>query len=103
MGQFSDPVVVFSNQIKYQTFHRISKLPFISKISRAYIVYFSTMLKSMSFSLTVPSHTSNMGKDFLYSHLSFTAAYSLKSKKDWPVDFAKLRIRASDSVYSHVS
>ena len=27
---------------------------------------------------------------FLYSHLSFTAAYSLKSEKDWPVDFAKL-------------
>ena len=24
------------------------------------------------------------------SHLSFTAAYSLKSEKDWPVDFAKL-------------
>ena len=23
------------------------------------------------------------------SHLSFTAAYSLKSEKDWPVDFAK--------------
>ena len=27
---------------------------------------------------------------FLYSHLSFTAVYSLKSEKDWPVDFAKL-------------
>ena len=30
------------------------------------------------------------GKTFLYSNLSFTAAYSLKSEKDWPVDFAKL-------------
>ena len=30
------------------------------------------------------------GKIFLYSHLSFTAAYSLKSEKHWPVDFAKL-------------
>ena len=27
---------------------------------------------------------------FLYSHLSFTATYSLKSEKDWPVDYAKL-------------
>ena len=30
------------------------------------------------------------GKIFLCSHLSFTAAYSLKLEKDWPVDFAKL-------------
>ena len=35
--------------------------------------------------------------------MSFTAAYSLKSKKDWPVDFAKLWSRESDSVYNHVS
>ena len=34
--------------------------------------------------------TKSWGKIFLYSHLSFTAAYSLKSEKDWPVDFAKL-------------
>ena len=27
---------------------------------------------------------------FFSTHLSFTAAYSLKSEKDWPVDFAKL-------------
>ena len=27
---------------------------------------------------------------FPYSHLSYTAAYNLKSAKDWPVDFAKL-------------
>ena len=30
------------------------------------------------------------GKIFLHSNLSFTAAYSLKSEKDWLVDFAKL-------------
>ena len=36
------------------------------------------------------------GKIFLYSHLSLTAAYSLKSEKDWPVDFAKLWSRESD-------
>ena len=30
------------------------------------------------------------GKIFLYSHLSFTAAYSLKLGKDRPVDSAKL-------------
>ena len=27
---------------------------------------------------------------------------SLKSEKDWPVDFAKLSIRESDSVYNRV-
>ena len=26
----------------------------------------------------------------LYSHFSFTAAHSLKSETDWPVDFAEL-------------
>ena len=57
----------------------------------------------MSFPLTVPNRTSKGGLDFLCSHLSFTAAYSLKSEKDWPVDFAKLRSRESDSVYNHVS
>ena len=46
------------------------------------ILIFSMMLKSMSFPPTVPNRTSNMGKDFFYSHLSFTAAYSLKSDKD---------------------
>ena len=39
------------------------------------------MLESMSFSLTVPNRTLNLGKIFLYSHLSFKAAYSLKSEK----------------------
>ena len=43
------------------------------------------MLKSMRFPLTVRNRTSNLGKICLYSHLSFTAAYSLKSVKDWPV------------------
>ena len=71
-------------------FHRIYKLQFMSKISRAYLTFFPMMLKSMSFPLTVPNRSSDLGKDFLYSHLSFTAAYCLKSEKDWPVDFAKL-------------
>ena len=52
--------------------------------------FFSMMLKNISFPLTLPRPTSIWGKIFLYSHLSFTAAYSLKSEKDWPVDFAKL-------------
>ena len=52
--------------------------------------FFSKMLENISFPLTVPSPTSVWGKIFLYGHLSFTAAYSLKSEKDWPVDFAKL-------------
>ena len=54
------------------------------------ILLFSMMLKSMSFPLTVPNRISNLGKSFLYHHLSFTAAYSLKSENDWSVDFAKL-------------
>ena len=56
----------------------------------SYLTFFSMMLKSMSFPLTEPNRTSNLGKAFLYSHLSLTAAYSLKSEKDGPVDFAKL-------------
>ena len=52
--------------------------------------FFSMMLKNISFPLTVPRPTSIWGKTFLQSHLSFKAAYSLKSEKDWPVDFAKL-------------
>ena len=61
------------------------------------------MLKNISFPLTVPRPTSVWGKILLYSHLSFTAAYSLKSEKDWPVDFAKPWTHESDSVYNHVS
>ena len=45
-------------------FHRIYKLQFISKISRAYLTFCSMMLKSMSFPLTVPNCTSNGGIDF---------------------------------------
>ena len=48
------------------------------------------MLKNVGFSLTVPRPTSIWGKIFLYSHLSFTVAYSSKSEKDWPVDFAMI-------------
>ena len=46
------------------------------------------MLKSMSFPLTVPNRTSDLGKDFSLQSLELTAACSLKSEKDWPVDFA---------------
>ena len=71
-------------------FRRIYKFQFISKIIRAYL-FFSMILKNISFPLTVPRPTSIWETDFsLQSHLSFTAAYSLKSEKDWPVDFAKL-------------
>ena len=70
-------------------FHQIYKLQFITKISRAYLT-FSMMLKNMNFPLTVQNGTLTWGKFFLCSHLSFTAAYSLKSEKDWLVDFAKL-------------
>ena len=35
----------------------------------------------MSFPLTEPNRTSKGGLDFLYNHLSFAVAYSLKSEK----------------------
>ena len=54
------------------------------------LLFFPVILKSTSFPLTVPNRTSDLGKDFSQQSLSFTAAYSLKSGKDWPVDFAKL-------------
>ena len=47
-------------------------------------------LKNISFLLLYHVLPQSGGKIFLYSHLSFTAAYSLKSEKDWPIDFAKL-------------
>ena len=43
------------------------------------------------------------GRIFLCSQLSFTAAYSVKSEKDWPVDFAKLWSRESDNVPQQIS
>ena len=71
-------------------FHQIYKLQFISKISRAYITFCSMMLKSISFCLTVANRTSNGRIDFSLQLPEFTATYSLKSEKGWPVDFAKL-------------
>ena len=58
------------------------------------------MFKTMSFPLTVPNRASNGG---IYFSLQSPAAYSLKLKKDWHVDFAKLSSREFDSVYNHVS
>ena len=54
--------------------------------------FLSMMLKNISFPLTVPRTTSIWWKDFSLQSPEFqlTAAYSLKSEKDWPVDFAKL-------------
>ena len=66
------------------------QLQFISKISPTYLTFFFGDVKKHEFPLTVPNRTSNLGKIFLYIHLSFTAAYNLKSEKNWPVDFAKL-------------
>ena len=65
------------------------------------------MLKNVTFPLTLPNRTSNDGidfsVDFSLQSAEFTAAYSLKSEKYWPVDFAELWSRKSDSVYNHVS
>ena len=63
------------------------QIAIFSKTSRAYLIFFSMMLKSMSFPLTLPSRISNLGKEFSLQSLEF---YSLKSEKDWPVGFAKL-------------
>ena len=81
-------MVLSLNQI--QTFHRIHKLQFISKISRVYLTFFTLMLKSMSFSLTVPNRASNMRKDFSLPSPEFFSCIQPESEKDWPVDFAKL-------------
>ena len=45
--------------------------------------FFVNMLKNMSFPLYKPNQIvpQTWGKIFLYNHLSFTAAYSLKSEK----------------------
>ena len=73
------------------------------KISRAYLTSFSMMLKSMSFPLTVPNRTSNVGEDFSLQSLEFYSCIQFEIRKDWSVDFAKLSSRESDSVYNHVS
>ena len=70
-------------------FRRIHKLQFISKLIRAYLIFFDDVEEYVSLLLYHVLPQSGE-KIFLYSHLSFTAAYSLKSEKDWPVDFAKL-------------
>ena len=52
--------------------------------------FFSMMLKSMSFPLTVPNRTSDLGKDFSVQSLEFHSCIQFEIRKDWPVDFAKL-------------
>ena len=49
---------------------------------------FLMMLKFTSFPLTVLNCTSNGWIHFSLQSPQFTAACSLKSEKDWPVDFA---------------
>ena len=39
------------------------------------------MMNSMTFPQSVPNSTSKLGKDFFYSHVSFTTAYNLKPEK----------------------
>ena len=46
----------------------------------------------MSFALTEPNRTSNLEKGFLCSQMTFTAADSLKSEKDWPVDLLNCEV-----------
>ena len=53
--------------------------------------FFSMMLKSMSFPLTVPNRTSNSGKGCSLQSLEFYSYIQFEiKKKDWLVDFAKL-------------
>ena len=61
------------------------------------------MLKNMSFPLTVPNRTSNGGIGFSPQSPEFYSCIQFKSEIDWPVDFAKLWSRESDSVYNPVS
>ena len=61
-------------------FHRIYKLPFISKLVE-FTLLFLMMLKSMSFSLTVPSRTSNLGKDFSLQPLEFYSCIQFEVRK----------------------
>ena len=67
-------VFVKSNTKRFTEF---KKLHFISKISLAYLTFFSMMMKSMSFRLTVPNRTSNDELDFslqspeFYSSIQF--------------------------------
>ena len=59
-------------------------------LCRACFDFVSIVLKYLSFPIPVSNRTSKLGSDSFHSHLSFTAAYSLKSEKVWPADFATL-------------
>ena len=85
-------------------FNRIYKLPYISKTSRACLIIFFNDVEEHEFPSNCTKSYLRLGeRSVLYSHLSFTVAYKLKSEKDWPADFAKLWSRDSASVYNHVS
>ena len=59
-------------------------------LCRACFDFVSIVLKYLSFPIPVSNRTSKLGSDSFHSHLSFKAAYSLKSEKVWPPDFATL-------------
>ena len=49
--------------------------------SRAYLTKISMMLKSMSFPLTKPNRTSNLGKDFSLQSLEFYSCIQFEIRK----------------------
>ena len=52
--------------------------------------FLSTMLKSMSFHLTVPNRTSDGKLDFSLQLPEFYSSIQFEIRKDWPVDVAKM-------------
>ena len=66
------------------------QLQFISKISRAYLTFFSMLLKSMSCPLTEPNRTSNGGIDLPLQSPELHSCIQFEIRKDSPVDLDKL-------------
>ena len=64
-------------------------MQFISKISRAYLTVFFNDVEEHEFPSNLPNHSTNGGIDFLYSYLTFTAAYSLKSERNLACGFCE--------------
>ena len=76
-------IFVKSNTKRFTEFKNCN----LSQISRAYLT-FLTMLKSMSFPLTVPNRTSYLEKDFSLQSPEFYSCIQFEIEKDWPADFA---------------
>ena len=63
-----------------ETFHRIYKLQFISKISLAYLTFFNDV-EEHEFPLTVPKRTSKGGLDFSLQSPEFYSCIQFEIRK----------------------